>query len=408
MKAFCYKFFKIQSDILYIRVFKDTKMRLLTFFISCLLLGCHANSSFGPLQMGAEQLDKYIGLLEDKRVAIVANQSSEVHGVHLVDTLLSRNIHIEKVFAPEHGFRGEADAGSQIHDTTDEKTGLAIYSLYGSSKKPSKELLDSVDIIVFDIQDVGARFYTYISTLHYVMEACAENDIPILVLDRPNPNGHYIDGPILEPGLASFVGMHPIPIVHGMTLSEYAQMINGEYWLSDSLQCQLYWQEMQNYNHQMPYELPIKPSPNLPNSQSISLYPSLCLFEGTDLSVGRGTKYQFQVLGSPFLDSCSFYFTPISRAGAKYPKYKDKECCGWDLHKSTIGKEINLSYLIDSYRQYKYLKRPFFNSFFDKLSGTTELRKQIELGWTENQIKETWSQGLEEFKNVRQLYLLYP
>ena len=383
-------------------------MRLLTFFISYFLIGCQSNSSFGSLEMGAEQLDKYIGLLEGKRVAIVANQSSEVHGVHLVDTLLSRKIHIEKVFAPEHGFRGLSDAGSKIDDFIDEKTGLAIYSLYGSSKKPAKNSLDSVDIIVFDIQDVGARFYTYISTLHYVMEACAENDIPLLVLDRPNPNGHYIDGPILEPGLASFVGMHPVPIVHGMTLSEYAKMINGEYWLSDSLQCQLYWQEMQNYNHQMHYKLPIKPSPNLPNSQSISLYPSLCLFEGTDLSVGRGTKYQFQILGSPFLDSCGFSFTPISVSGAKYPKHENRKCFGWDMHKTTFGKELNLSYLIDSYRQYAVKKKPFFNSFFDQLSGTKDLRKQIELGWTESQIKETWTKGLEEFNKVRQLYLLYP
>jgi uncharacterized protein YbbC (DUF1343 family) len=383
-------------------------MRLLTFFILYFLVGCQSNSSPGSLQIGAAQLDKYIGLLQGKRVALVANQSSEVNGVHLLDTLLSMNINVEKVFAPEHGFRGLADAGSQIHDTADKKTGLAIYSLYGSSKKPSKKSLDSVDIMVFDLQDVGARFFTYISTLHYVMEACAENNIPLLVLDRPNPNGHYVSGPVLEPKFASFVGMHPIPIVHGMTLAEYAQMINGEYWLSDSLQCQLYCQEINNYTHQTSYNLPVKPSPNLPNSQSISLYPSLCLFEGTDLSVGRGTKHQFQVLGSPFLDSCSFSFTPISKVGATYPKHQDKECCGWDLHNISFGKDINLSYLIDSHRQYISQKRPFFNSFFDKLSGSTELRKQIESGWTASQIKETWADDIKDFKKVRQLYLLYP
>ncbi|MAZ31522.1 MAG: hypothetical protein CMP57_05445 [Flavobacteriales bacterium] len=383
-------------------------MRLLTFFILCFLVGCQSNSSPDSLQIGAAQMDKYIGLLQGKRVALVANQSSEVNGVHLVDTLLSMNIHVEKVFAPEHGFRGLADAGSQIHDTTDKKTGLAIYSLYGSSKKPTKKSLDLVDIMVFDLQDVGARFYTYISTLHYVMEACAENNIPLLVLDRPNPNGHYVSGPVLEPKFASFVGMHPIPIVHGMTLAEYAQMINGEYWLSDSLQCQLYCQEINNYTHQTSYNLPVKPSPNLPNSQSISLYPSLCLFEGTDLSVGRGTKHQFQILGSPFLDSCSFSFTPISKVGATYPKHQDKECYGWDLHNISFGKDINLSYLIDSHRQYMSQKRSFFNSFFDKLSGSTELRKQIESGWTASQIKETWADDLEDFKKMRQLYLLYP
>tara|TARA_B100001093_G_C26857957_1_gene1028395 strand:- start:4494 stop:5645 length:1152 start_codon:yes stop_codon:yes gene_type:complete len=383
-------------------------MRLLGFFVLCLLFECQFNSFNASIQIGASQIDNYISLLKGKRVAIVANQSSEVNGVHLVDTLISKNINIEIIFAPEHGFRGLSDAGSQIYDALDEKTGLTIYSLYGSSKKPSKKLLDSVDIMVFDLQDVGARFYTYISTLHYVMEACAENDIPLLVLDRPNPNGHYIDGPVLDSRLSSFVGMHPIPIVHGMTLAEYAKMINGEFWLSDSIQCQLYCQKIKNYTHNMSYKLPVKPSPNLPNSQSISLYPSLCLFEGTDLSVGRGTQFQFQILGSPFLDSCNFSFTPISRVGAIYPKHENKECCGWDLQSCSFGNEINLTYLIDSFRQYASQKRPFFNSFFDRLSGSSELRKQIELGWTANQIKKTWADDLEDFKKVRQLYLLYP
>jgi uncharacterized protein YbbC (DUF1343 family) len=287
-------------------------MTLVILFISTFLFCCQPKQTTKDVITGAAQVDHYIPLLVGKSVALVANQTSLVHQVHLVDTLLSRGINISKVFAPEHGFRGEADAGASIDNTIDTKTGLPIFSLYGKNKKPSKEFLEDVDMVVFDIQDVGARFYTYISTLHYVMEACAENSIPVLVLDRPNPNSHYVDGPVLDTAFKSFVGMHPIPIVHGMTMVEYAQMINGEYWLKDSMQCELYWQEMKNYDHQKSYDLPIKPSPNLPNSQSIALYPSLCLFEGTDMSVGRGTSQQFQVIGSPKLDSCFYAFTPIA------------------------------------------------------------------------------------------------
>ena len=312
------------------------------------------------------------------------------------------------MFAPEHGFRGESDAGALINDEIDVKTGLPIHSLYGKNKKPSAEALNNIDLIVFDIQDVGARFYTYISTLHYVMEACAENNIELLVLDRPNPNAHYVDGPILDTAYQSFVGMHPIPIVHGLTIGEYAQMINGSFWLKDSIQCNLTVQEMKYYTHSLPYDLPVKPSPNLPNRQSISLYPSLCLFEGTAISVGRGTNLQFQIIGSPLLDSCSYSFSPSSQSGAKYPKHESLKCCGWDLSKFKIDKGINLSYLIECFNQYNSKGIPFFNSFFDKLAGSNVLRVLIEAGWSEAQIKETWQEGLQLYKEQRLNYLIYP
>lgn len=388
--------------------FKDNKMTLVILFISAFLFCCQPKQTNNDVITGASQVDYYLPLLVGKNVALVANQTSMVNEVHLVDTLLSRNVIITKVFAPEHGFRGEADAGAHIDNTKDLKTGLPILSLYGQNKKPSKQALGGIDIVVFDIQDVGARFYTYISTLHYVMEACAEYSIPVLVLDRPNPNSHYVDGPILDTAFKSFVGMHPIPIVHGMTMVEYAKMINGEYWLKDSLQCELYWQGMKNYDHQKSYELSVKPSPNLPNSQSIALYPSLCLFEGTDISVGRGTSQQFQVIGSPNLDSCLYTFTPISGEGAKYPKHQNEVCCGWDLRDIEVRDKFDLEYLIEAHQQYKAKDVRFFNSFFDKLAGSSQLRIQIESGWTSDQIKQTWQDGLDAFKRKRQLYLIYP
>ena len=394
--------------MLYICCSKDNKMTLLILFLSGFLFSCQTQLTSDDIITGAEQVNDYISLLEDKNVAVLANQTSKINGVHLVDTLLSRAVNITKVFAPEHGFRGKADAGAHIDNTIDLKTGLPIFSLYGKNKKPSKEFLEEVDIVVFDIQDVGARFYTYISTLHYVMEACAENSIPVLVLDRPNPNAHYVDGPVLDTAYQSFVGMHPIPIVHGMSLAEYAQMINGEYWLKDSVQCELHWQAMKNYHHQKPYDIPVKPSPNLPNSQSIALYPSLCLFEGTDVSIGRGTLQQFQVIGSPQLDSCSYAFTPISREGAKYPKHENEICCGWDLREFEMDEGIHLDYLIATYHQYNVKGGKFFNSFFDKLAGSNQLRIQIEAGWTSEQIKESWQEALGAFKKTREAYLIYP
>lgn len=368
--------------------------------------------------VGANQMENYLDLLKNKKVGIVGNQSSVIFKndsteniayVHLVDSLLSQNVDIIKVFSPEHGFRGTADAGEMIKDGIDNTTGLPIISLYGNNKKPSPDQLKGLDLLIFDIQDVGVRFYTYISTLHYVMEACAEAKLPLLILDRPNPNGYYVDGPILDKKHSSFVGMHPIPIAHGMTIGEYAQMINGENWLKNGVQCEITVIPIKNYNHDMRYSLPIKPSPNLPNDQSIALYPSLCFFEGTNVSVGRGTSDQFQIYGSPDLDSdyFKFSFTPQPNEGAKHPPKEGKLCYGENLTETEVTPGINLTYLIEAY-QHTADKKKFFNNFFIKLAGTLELQKQIQNGLAEEDIKASWKKGLEEFKAIRTLYLLYP
>ena len=392
--------------MLFLNRSKYTKMPLLILFIFGFFVSGFPQSN-NQLVIGASQLNEYLPILANKRIAVVANQTSLIDNTHLIDTLLSTGVNLIKVYSPEHGFRGKADAGASITDERDSKTNLPVLSLYGKNKKPKSADLDSIDLMIFDIQDVGARFYTYISTLHYVMEACAENNIPLLVLDRPNPNGHYVDGPLLDTAYNSFVGMHPIPIVHGLTIGEYAQMINGEYWLNDSIQCDLMVQKMQNYTHNYVYDLPVKPSPNLPNTQSIALYPSLCLFEGTAISVGRGTNKQFQIIGSPKLDSCSYTFSPISGEGAKYPKHENELCCGWDLSEANFNNELNLSYLIETFDQYNAKGLTFFNSFFDKLAGSNTLRVMIEAGWTSTQIKETWQEDLEAFKQKRKNYLIY-
>ena len=392
--------------MLFLNRSKYTKMPLLILFIFGFFVSAFPQSN-NQLVIGASQLNEYLPILNNKRIAVVANQTSLVDNTHLIDTLLSSGVTIIKVYAPEHGFRGKADAGASITDERDPKTNLPVLSLYGKNKKPKSADLDSIDLMIFDIQDVGARFYTYISTLHYVMEACAEKNIPLLVLDRPNPNGHYVDGPILDTAYASFVGMHPIPIVHGLTIGEYAQMINGEYWLNDSIQCELLVQNMKNYTHNYVYDLPVKPSPNLPNAKSIALYPSLCLFEGTAISVGRGTNKQFQIIGSPELDSCSFTFSPISGVGATYPKHENVLCCGWDFSDTDFKNEINLSYLIETFEQYNAKGLTFFNSFFDKLAGSNKLRVMIEAGWSSAEIKETWQLDLEAFKQKRKNYLIY-
>lgn len=369
---------------------------------------------------GANQWPAYMKLLKGKNVGIVANQTSVVNDTleyknslrvvdfHLVDFIYEFDNTISKVFAPEHGFRGTADAGEAIKDAVDLKTGIPIISLYGKNKKPSKEQLKDIDIMVFDIQDVGARFYTYISTLHFVMEACAENNIELVVLDRPNPNGHYIDGPILEPQHASFVGMHPVPVVHGMTIGEYAQMINGQGWLKNKVTCDLRVIAMKNYTHQTAYSLAIKPSPNLPNDVAINLYPSLCFFEGTPISAGRGTNKQFQLFGSPTLpqEIYTYGFTPQANQGAKNPKFKAQNCFGLDLSTTKKLNEINLNWLIDTYRVSQN-KKDFFNSFFLKLSGTSLLQEQIQQGLTQKQIKATWQKGLQKYNTMRKNYLLY-
>jgi len=361
---------------------------------------------------GANQTTRYLPLLKGKTIAVVANQTSVIQRkngfTHLVDSLLQLDITIKTVFSPEHGFRGKADAGEHVANGRDAKTGLPLISLYGKNKKPSKEQLAGIDIVVFDIQDVGVRFYTYISTLHYVMQACSAQNIPVIVLDRPNPNGHYIDGPLLEKAEQSFVGMHPVPIVYGMTIGEYAQMINGENWLNTTNKCDLTVIPLKNYTHKSKYHLPIKPSPNLPNSKAINLYPSLCLFEGTKVSCGRGTDMQFQIFGAPFLGKkkYSFSFTPMPNDGAKYPKFKGEHCNGLDLRKTNYLNEINLDYLINTYKNSNN-KTVFFNKFFTRLAGTKSLQKQIIAGKSAQEIKASWQGGLDKFKQIRAKYLLY-
>ncbi|MDO5510572.1 MAG: DUF1343 domain-containing protein [Weeksellaceae bacterium] len=361
----------------------------------------------------ANNPESYLPKLQGKKIGLVANHTSIVEQdsrQHLVDFLLSHNIQITAIFAPEHGFRGTADAGEHIKDGKDAKTGIPLISLYGNNKKPTPAQLKNIDILLFDIQDVGARFYTYISTLHYVMEAGAENNIPVIVLDRPNPNGHYIDGPVLEPAYKSFVGMHKVPIVYGMSIGEYAEMINGEKWLKNQAQAQLTVIPMRHYQRQEIYSLPVKPSPNLPNDQSINLYPSLCFFEGTNVNEGRGTSWQFQVYGSPHLTNMPFSFTPQPNEGAKSPKHQGKKCHGEDLRNHPELSSIDLQWLIKAYQN--NTQKPFFTPtkndfFFDKLAGNSKLRKQIEQGLSAEEIRATWQADIEKFKKVRAKYLLY-
>lgn len=360
-----------------------------------------------PLQLGAERMDLYLPQLQGKRVGMIVNQTSMVGNTHLVDTLISRGVDVDLIFAPEHGFRGEADAGAHIKDGNDPKTGLPIISLYGDNKKPLPEQIKNLDVLLFDIQDVGTRFYTYISTMHYVMEAAAENGKEVLVLDRPNPNGHYVDGPVLDMELQSFVGMHPIPIVHGLTVAELAKMINAEKWLKGGKTANLTVVPMANYTHEMPYDLPVKPSPNLPNAQAIALYPSICFFEGTNVSVGRGTDAPFQMIGSPYYTSKDFSFTPTSTPGASNPPHKGQTCYGIDLRQPSDAQPFTLAYLLEMY-QNSTQKEKFFNNFFEKLAGTKELRQQVIAGKTEDEIRASWEPALGNYKTMRKQYLLYP
>lgn len=365
------------------------------------------NSISNEIKTGADNFEKYLPLLKDKKVGIVTNQTGILSNKkHLVDFLLEKKINIQTIFAPEHGFRGTADAGEHVVDGKDAKTGLSIVSLYGENRKPKKEQLTGIDVLVFDLQDVGARFYTYISSLHYVMEACAENNIPLIILDRPNPNGSIVDGPILEKEFTSFVGMHPIPTLHGMTIGEYGQMINGEKWLKNGIQCKLTVISCTNYKRDMPYSLLVKPSPNLPNDQAINLYASLCLFEGTNVSLGRGTEKQFQIYGSPYLTKTNFKFTPKPNFGAKDPVYNGKECYGEDLSKVPKVNQLELKWLLKAY-QNTTDKSKFFIPFFTKLAGTKKLQQQIEAGVSEKDIRDSWKKGLEDFKTMRKAYLLY-
>jgi uncharacterized protein YbbC (DUF1343 family) len=358
---------------------------------------------------GAAQFPAYLPALKGKQVALVVNHTSVVGKTHLADTLLSLGVSVKKIFAPEHGFRGTADAGAHIDNEVDRKTGLALISLYGKHKKPTAEDLQGIDVVLFDIQDVGARFYTYSSTLHYVLEACAENKVPLTVLDRPNPNGHYVDGPVLEKAQASFVGLNPIPVVHGCTLGELARMINGEGWLVNRVKASLNVIPVANYTHASPVHVAIAPSPNLPNDQSIALYPSLCLFEGTNVSIGRGTNLQFQVVGTNIAGLGDYTFTPVPKPGAMDPPLKDQKCYGYNLSNlraRNLG--FSLKYLLYFYSK-SGLGEKFFTSpsFFDKLAGTDQLRLAIIAGKTEKDIRDSWEPGLVQYRKMRQNYLLY-
>tara|TARA_R110002020_G_scaffold137434_2_gene306640 strand:- start:172594 stop:173841 length:1248 start_codon:yes stop_codon:yes gene_type:complete len=366
------------------------------------------------LIIASNRTEMYLPLLRGKKVAVVANQTSVIFTpngtVHLVDSLVSLQIDIKKVFAPEHGFRGEADAGETVKDGVDNKTNLSLISLYGKNKKPTDKQLEDVEVVLFDIQDVGVRFYTYIATLQLVMEACAKNNIPIVVLDRPNPNAHYIDGPTMETEHSSFLGMAPIPLVYGMTIGEYAQMLNGEGWLDGGRKAALTVIPLENFTHRTPYKIPIRPSPNLPNDKSINLYPSLGLFEGTYINAGRGTEFQFQRYGASFLDSTvyDFSYVPQPNFGSNDPKEKGKRCYGKDLSNVAELDQVSLAWLLDAYTNCTDKGKFFNQSSFTKHSGTEKLQKLIEAGVSEAAIKETWQPDLEKFKKIRKPYLIYP
>ncbi|MDD3108949.1 MAG: DUF1343 domain-containing protein [Alistipes sp.] len=381
-------------------------MWIFTLLFFCWIGGLNAE----PVVVGAERTEQYLPLLKGKRVGVLTNPTGRIGETHLVDSLVALGVDLQIVFAPEHGFRGDADAGEQIANGRDARTGVPIVSVYGANKQPGAEYMAKLDVVLFDIQDVGLRYYTYLSSLHYLMQACAASGVRLIVLDRPNPNGFYVDGPILDPQYRSFVGMHPIPVVHGMTLGELARMINGEGWLDEAQRCKLTVIPCLHYTHQTRYALPVKPSPNLPNLRSIYLYPSLCYFEGTPVSVGRGTDFPFQCYGHPALQD-SFRFTPHATAGAKNPPLRDQACRGVDLRElpsnETLWQEgVNLSYVIACYRQLQ-MGDAFFTPMFEKLIGVGYVRQMIEQGADASQIKTRWSEDVERFRKERKPYLLY-
>lgn len=361
------------------------------------------------LKLGSDRTDLIMNEVKNQRVALVVNQTSVLsNGVHILDTLIRNGVCVMKIFAPEHGFRGNADAGEQIVNGKDAKTGIDLVSLYGKNYKPTAQQLTDVDVVIFDIQDVGARFYTYISTMHYVMEACTENDKKCIILDRPNPND-YVDGPVLDLKYKSFVGMHPIPVLHGLTVGELAEMINGEGWLANGRKCNLKVIKMIGWKHGQPYSLPVKPSPNLPNDQAVRLYASLCFFEATQVSVGRGTNFPFQVVGAPNKRYGSFSFTPLAMSGAKNPLLKGQVCYGVDLRNYHLKEGMTLSFLLDFYKK-SALGASFFSSpkFMNLLSGNNILKQQIINGMTEQQIRKSWQPELKKYKLLRTKYMLYP
>ena len=395
--------FKIQNLLVYIFLFTQSALSL-------------NSSDKSNIIVGANQISKYENLIKNKRIGIVANHTSVIFKknneyIHLVDSLIKLNHNIKKIFAPEHGFRGTKPNGANIDDEIDEITGIEIISLHGKNRKYGvieDNSLRDIDVLIFDIQDVGVRFYTHISTLHYVMKASARNNIPLIILDRPNPNAHYIDGPVLDLKNKSFVGMHEVPIVYGLTIGEYGKMINGEGWLEDKLKSNLFVVELLNYTRNIEYDLPIIPSPNLPNSKSINLYPSLCLFEGTNVSIGRGTDLQFQIYGSPYLDKRinNFSFVPKKNSGSQFPKHQNKMCFGKNLEEVKRLNQLTLKFLIDAYKDSSN-KEIFFNSYFIKLAGVDNLRNQIVNGYNENKIRKSWKKELEKFKLIRNKYLIY-
>ena len=390
-------------------MFKTLFITLFFIFSATLILSVQADEAKSSIVVGAQQYTKYLPQLKNKRVGLVVNQTSTVEQIHLVDSLREKNVNITKIFAPEHGFRGDHDAGAHVKNAVDSKTGIPLISIYGNNKKPSAEVLADVDVIIFDIQDVGVRFYTYISSMHYMMEAAAEQEVEFIVLDRPNPNIAYVDGPILEPQFKSFVGMHPIPIVHGMTVGELANMIKGEGWINQAAVLELNVIPVSGYTRATSYSLPIKPSPNLPNDTAISLYPSLCFFEATPISIGRGTDFAFQVIGYSPVALGEFSFPPRAIKGAALnPKFKNQAVQGLDLRQATT-KGLDLSYLISAYKQLNNNDITFFEraDFMDKLAGTDKLRLAIEAGQSAQQIKQTWQAGLMQFKQQRAPYLLY-
>lgn len=398
-------------------MFKNTYF-LLVFITVCSFISCaqtqsekNVPESTAKIVTAAERMELYLPLLQHKNVGIVGNQTTVIFKnngeyTHVVDSLKSLNINIKKVFSPEHGFRGKADAGEAVVDGMDVKTGLPLVSLYGKNKKPSKEQLEGLDIVLFDIQDVGVRFYTYISTMHYIMEACAENNIPVIVLDRPNPNGHYVDGPMLDPAHKSFVGMHKVPLVYGMTIGEYAKMINGEQWLNNGIDCNLTVIELENYTHQSEYSLPLRPSPNLPNDKSINLYPSLGFFEGTPVNAGRGTEFQFQRYGAPDFPVSEFTYIPQPNFGSKYPKHEDKLCNGVDLTTTPKMDAVSIEWMLDAYQK-SADKEAFFGKTFTIHAGSTILEQQLRDGLSAQEIHGSWQPEVEDFKKIRARYLLY-
>jgi uncharacterized protein YbbC (DUF1343 family) len=398
------------------------KLMNLDFKIKDLLLICliflgtynlyfSQNKDQNTYKTGADRSEIYLPMLANKSVAIVTNQTGLLNDkTHLVDFLVKNKIKIKSIFAPEHGFRGDADAGEKVKNGIDVKTGIPIVSLYGSNKKPKAEQLKGVDVVIFDIQDVGVRFYTYISTLTYVMEACAENNVELIVLDRPNPHDGYVDGPVLKKKWESFVGMHEVPVVYGLTIGEYGKMVNGEKWLKNGVQARYTLVEMQNYHKKKRYAISDKPSPNLPNNKSINFYPSLCFFEGTQVSVGRGTELPFQIYGSPWTRNLPYQFTPKPTSGAKDPFLNGQICYGENLSDNKDDlRELNLHWLLKAYKNYKNSQQDFFlkNLFFDKLAGSDELRKQIIAGKSEKEIRTSWQTGLEKFKKIRSKYVIY-